>query len=723
MPPGALTNEQMIQKSQQTPATSPTISTQPTSSAPPLGALTQQQMTQAQSGTTPATPQAGTPDIFAAAGSILKGIVGQATNVAATAPQLGTAVGSGLSMMLGKGPIADPYSQPMTGPIGNALNTVGISSNNVTPITNHLGVLAPQGFLQKAGDFASLTAQALSGGDMSALKLAGLGAISQGGQSVAQGNTIGQDLANTIFGLLFAGGLGAIGGIAKFGAEAEQIKTGVVGKIANDIAGMDPQILKDYAEGTIAHSQSSANPPPDILAEAAHNARAHILLDQIIPDLGQAVGDAKKAARTVPISVADDTGKVISSGVDAATQVISDIDSKVQSMTDHMFGSVQGNELDLNPTKGESILPVPGTYRDLKPGDLNKLNQLQGYVTAIAHNPTAGFAQDMSNNIKALLPKDYYQRALINATTPVEGAIAYAAGAIKRVVAPGAPELVAANEAFSNAKDLVAQVGTEAGKNLNSASLAERRLMSGDKWNYPYLKQLSDITQPYIKPSDIAANPALRGNLVQHATASNWAKMVYGNNDTATLLQQAFNKQLRAATGILGWPKQYVQNGIQKALSFAKPDPLEYAISVAKGKPQTMEPIARTIDSYVSSWQGNNVLSSFAKQLQSIGISATNAERAALPLVKMYMFNKLTAPQQFQPPTAVPQVNLPAGVQQPQANAASQGNNRTLSVAQPAQKAINNVTPATSGQQYSSQARQLTDFGMNMQNTKGLSLS
>lgn len=649
------------------------------------------------SNSTPALPSG--PGTLQSVGKFLQPIVNQASSVAEIPTQV-------LANSVGK---PDPFEQGIPHITGPSI-----------PIVDAMNMPSPEGFLRKAGNALSLATLAVSP-ELRGLKLIGTAGLSGLGNSVGEGNPAGQVVKDTIFSTMFGSALALAGHFSGFLGESEKVKTGVVGKVYQQIANTPEDLIKHYVTSTIAHTNDVAKPPPDIIAADALKARANILFDRVIPEAGQAVGEAKKAARTLPIAIQDEAGNIAVSGKEAAQQVIQDIGQKVESMTGHIFGKVRGSELDYVQRSTPAVLPASGSNIELTTSQISKLEKLQGYVEALQDNPTAGFASDMVKNIDQIIGKAW-DNPKSAAKDPVITAAKYARGAINRIISPAAPELAKANEAFSHLQDLAAQIGTEAGKKLQSASLAERRLMSGDKWNYPFLTELSQVTQPFIKAREAASNPILQGDLVQHAIVSDWAKMNYGDATTKTMMRQHFMREVDGATSFLGYPKQWVRSLARGAMGAMSPDPYQYALSVARGNPQSMEPLGRAFDSFVDSLEGKNVVSSFAKQFKGMGLSAKHAEEAALPLVKAFFFKQLTQPQTQ---NQQPQPSIPADVSQqplqPQEQSAAPG--RTLSVAQPTTQAINNVAPATSGQQFSSQARQLSDFGMNMQSSRGLALS
>lgn len=588
----------------------------------------------------------------------------------------------------------------------------------------------PAGFLQKAGQALSLATLAFTPEVGGAKALGLLGAASGAGQSLAQGNTdAGKVLKDTIFGGLFAFGLGTVGNFGNFIKNAEIGKTGVTGYVEKQIANTDPDLLTKYINAAKAHSEDIRVPTPDAIAEKEMENRAQILSTQVIPKAGEAVGAAKKAASKLPITYAPQNGVAVS-GSEGVNSLTDDINTRLQEMTGHQFSSYGEGESSsikisnykegastegLQPIEG-SITKLPGRSVDISPADKKALEKLHANLQLLSEKPTVQTASDVIHNLDAEINWDRPQFG--EGSSPVDGVIRYARGAINKTIAPSSPELATANSIYSGLKDLEGAIGTQAGKNLQSASLFMRRVLSGDKSSdvIPTLDQLDRVVGPYLKGDS--------SNLVQHSILADWAKRTFGDSSTKTLFNQYLTQTATGASSVFGYPRQFMNTAFRDVLGSLAPNPEEYALSVAKGESYSMNPIVRAIDKAIESAQGKPIVGMFAKQLKDLGVTAHNVESAAIQLAKVYLFQKLSAPNNIPlQGNGVPNVTIPGSVQQQQIGPQSAGpsNNRTLSIAAPFQKAINNTGPATSGQQFSSQARQLNDFGMNLKN-RGLSL-
>jgi hypothetical protein len=662
------------------------------------------------------------------------------------------------------------------------------------PVNAPITPATPEGFLQKVGQAGQIASSAFLPEGAGIKTLSALGGANALSQTIASGdNNLGDITKNTLFGTLTGAGLGILGDFGKFFSNAEKAKIGISGtvqaaknltgpivngveeaaspveqavsdlgdtadkspvnapgdpvtpaqapqiasNIANEIAHTDPDLLSHYANTTLEHGENFRVPTPVQIAENAMVKRANIFMKQVLPQAGEAVGDAKTAAANLPISIPSDVGNGIVSGTQAAQQIMDNVTQKVEQMTGHTFGTIASQGFD------EGSVPVVSQMHG-RAVELNSTEekQLQGVYKALDsltnYKSTVGQAVDHITNLRKSLMGALTSGAVVT-DSPVVGAVKYAIGAINDSVRSASPELAEANTQYANLKNLQEAIAQNAGEDLQNANLMMRRVVAGDKSGHviPVLDQLNAVTQPFIKAADAAKDPELQGNLVQHAILAKWATDNFGDESTKTLLQGYTSKE-KEVGGILTYPRRFLGAAGNHVLGAVSPDAAQYAQSLAKGAPQSMEPVARTIDSWVSSSEGKNLVSAFAKQLAAIGITAKNAEeKIAIPLVKTFIINQLNNPQTGlraqMGASSNPAGNLPAGVgplvtppqqQQPQATSSpissTAGNGRTLSVAQPTQQAINNVTPASSGQQYSSQARKLSDFGMNLGTNNGL---
>lgn len=580
------------------------------------------------------------------AGNTINNIERPFVNVASTPMQLAIA---GINKLTGKN-IPDPYvTQGFPGFFGS---TDTIKSSPATSLS---------GLSQKSADVANIALMAAAPEAKGVRALTMLGA----GQGLAQGLGTGETDANnlvkdTIAGGLFGTAVGAGGNFLRWTGGVEQAKTGVVGQVANEVKQADPNLVQQYINTTLDHSGDVRVPTPDALAENAMTNRADILVNKVIPAAGKAVGEAKAAAGNAPIALAQDGTNVPTVGAEAVNTLQDQVNEAMQNMTGHQFAAYGSGEdlgLQINNYKGAStnglsalpgepnIAQLPGRNVELSPAEVKQLSKLSDYFDTLRENPTVQTAADIIQNLDNDIGKWSVPQFGENAgNTPVEGVLRYARGTINQAIRGASPDLAAANDTFSALKDLQANIGVAAGKNLRSASLLMRRVLSGDKSSeaIPVLDQLTKATQEYMPEGDSS-------NLVQHAILADWAKRTFGDTTTSGLLQQSVNHGVRDASSIFGYPRQFVQNMLQNALGALSPDPAEYALSVSRGEPYSMNPVVRGIDELMSNAKDSPVFGDVVKGLKSMGVSAHNIEPAANNLIKTWILQTVTHPANLQP--------------------------------------------------------------------------
>jgi hypothetical protein len=578
--------------------------------------------------------------------------------------------------------------------------------------------VTPAGFLQKAGQAGEIASTAYMP-EKGLLKWGLTGGANALSQDVASGST-DHLLRDTIFGTLAGAGTSLLGDFGKFIGSSERAKTGIEGtveksltdassdvpkqtpveaatsdlgdtadktpggeapgdpispekapqiasNIANEIAHTSPELLNHYVNTTLEHADNIRVPTPVQIAENAMVKRAHIFMDQVLPKAGEAVGAAKDAARNLPISISTGAGQAALTGADAAHSLFADITQKVEQMTKHTFGSVenQGFEGGRTPV----LAQMHGSAVELNETEHKQLQGVYKAIDGLAnYKPTVGQALDQVTNLRKSLKGALIKGDMVS-NSPVVGAVKYAIGAINDAAKNASPELAAANQHFADLKNLQASIAKESGKDLQSANLMMRRVVAGDKSGHviPVLDQLTAVTDPFIKPSAIAKDPELQGNLVQHAILAKWATQNFGDESTKTLLQGYTSKEKETA-GILAYPKRFIMGLGAHALGAISPKPLEYAQSLAKGEPQSMEPIARAVDKAMASAEGNKIVGGFVTKLRQMGMTAKNLEeKIAVPLARAYYLNKLNNPDtglaaQESNPLAAPSVAVPQDV-------------------------------------------------------------
>ena len=567
-------------------------------------------------------------------------------NVASTPMQLAIA---GINKLTGKN-IPDPYQTQGIPGFPGSDSTIKSSS------ATDLG-----GLSQKAGDVANIALMAAAPEAKGVRALTLLGA----GQGLSQGLGTGETDANslikdTISGGLFGGALGAASNFLRWTGGVEQAKTGVVGQVANEIKQADPSLVQKYINTTLDHANDVRIPTPDAIAEDAMANRANLLVNKVIPAAGKAVGEAKAAAGKLPLTIAQDGAGAPSVGSSAVDSIQDQINEAMQNMTGHQFASYASGEdggLQIMNYKGASangisalpgepnIAALPGRNVELSSSETKQLSKLSDYLSTLRENPTVQTASDVIQNLDNDIGKWSVPQFGENAgNTPVEGVLRYARGTINQAIRGASPELANANDAYSALKDLQANIGVAGGKNLRSASLLMRRVLSGDKSSeaIPVLDQLTQATQGYMPAGDSS-------NLVQHAILADWAKRTFGDTTTSGLLQQSVNHGVRDASSIFDYPRQFVQNILQNAIGALSPDPAEYAMSVAKGHPYSMNPVVRGIDELMNSAKDSPAFGNIVKGLQEMGVKAHNIEPAANNLFKTWLLQTVTHPANLAP--------------------------------------------------------------------------
>lgn len=652
------------------------------------------------------------------ASNIGKGILGAGQGALNLTNQAETALASPLATPVQL--LAKAFGQP--DPYANGIPNLGGNSIPIAPAT-------PAGFLVKAGQVGQVASLAVGGPEMGAVKLLAQGAGLGFSNGLASGETDeGQLVKDGIYGSLWNIGLGLAGKFLGHVGLSEIDKTGVSGQVREAIQGnpalklppMGLSLVNDYIKAAQeAGSKIYGNSPDKLITNAGTN-EINTFLEKVVPDIGQAVGTARKAAGNLPITSVDTNGQVLAQGQAAGQAAFDDIHNVVNEMTGHQFGTIAKSGFEGGSTP--IVTQMPGRQIEISNADTEKLKTLYGQLDLLQSKPTVGVASDILKNLDGMID---WNTAATGHTSPVDGAIQYARGAVNRLIAPASPELSVANAAYSQAMDLKGQIATEAGNNLQNANLFMRRAVSGDMGARvePIFKQLDAATKPYM--------PANTPGLIQHAILADWSKSMFGGDTTKTLLQRAVrnqNSDVDMVTASLGYARNFAKVILNRTLGFLKPDAAEYARAIASGKEYSPHAFDRLLNMSILS-DNSPILKQTIQGLHNVGLTPTNEVEAAKSILRAWTIQKLTQPQNSQTnfTPAMPSAILPSGPQQPVV-AQQQGQpvamGQTRSLAQPAAVAINNTSPATSGQQYSSQARKLTDFGMNMNTgTRGLSLS
>lgn len=612
-----------------------------------------------------------------------------------------TAVSSGLSTL--ETPILSPVAaipqlalkaynaltgskipDPFAGGVPSGLPST-LDGSTPTENTSPIAPATPAGFLQKGGQALQVASTAYMP-EKGIGKWALTGGANALGQSLANQQDPSSTLNNTIFGTLTGVGMGMLGDFGKFIGTSEKAKIGIEGtvqktetpvekvtsdlgdtadktpggqapgdpvspenapqiasNIANEIAHTSPELLNHYVQTTLDHAENMRVPTPVQVAENAMVKRAHIFMTQVLPKAGEAVGAAKDAARDLPISLGTGPGAIV--GHDAAQSIFSDVIQKVEQMTKHTFGSIENSGFEGGRTP--VLAQMHGSAIELNETEQKQLQSVYKALDGLAnYKPTVGQALDQVVNLRKSLRGAIKKGDLVT-DSPVVGAVKYAIGAINDSVRNASPELASVLTNFSDLKNLQKSLAKNAGDDLQSANLMMRRVVAGDKSGHviPILDQLTQVTDPFIKPSMALKDPELQGNLVQHAILGKWATDQFGDESTKTLLQGYTSKE-KEAGGFLTYPRRFAAGVMNHALGAISPKPLEYAQSLGKGEAQSMEPIARTVDKIMASAEGNKLVGGFVTKLRQMGFTAKNLEeKIALPLARAYYMNKLNNPE------------------------------------------------------------------------------
>lgn len=609
----------------------------------------------------------------------------------------------------------DPYaSNPVPGTFGS------IPSSPATPA----------GFAVKAGQVGQLLTSAIAPEEIGALKLGALGAGMGASNALASGvQDPAQVTRDAIWGGLFGTTLGVGGNFLSHLGEQSQLRTGVAGVAQDAISKTDPSLLAQYINAGMNHGEtleSLGSKTPIGIMEDEFDRRANILTDTLIPQAGQKLGEAKAAGASQPIVLRSDTGPV-SAGSQAANSLLDDINSKVMAMTGHGFGLSGDVEEGLPGLTGSgqrstpTVYQLPGREVQLSTKESGQLEDLYGYLQRLVQKPTAGVAADLVTNIDRDIGK-WKDPQFGSSDSPVIGALKYARGAIQRTVKASSPVIEDALNTYSGLMNLKDDIARQAGREGQSAALAMRRVLSGDKNSavVPILNQLDAVTAPF-RGGDTST-------LIQHSVLGKWATDMFGNETTKQLFAKGVAEGNNMASGlssVLGWPKQFATRQLDKLFSSIAPNPADFAISVARGEPYSMNPVTRLLDKELESARAIPIIRGISNTLKSWGVSAHNLEPAAEGLFKVWIMQKLTQPKQPGFPLqtqGVPNAILPPGIPQPNVQASAPSSPLASAQPQSVQQAQQrSLTPPSTGQGMSAALRKggldTIPNGMNLQNT------
>ena len=622
----------------------------------------------------------------------------------------------------------------------------------------------PAGFMQRAGQAAQLPLLAIAPATSGVLKNAALGAGSGVVNALAGGEADPSQIARDgVWGGIFGAGIGATGSFFSHIGQMEKLKTGVSGVTEDAIAKSNPDLVSTYINSAKDHGDTLAslgNNTPVGIMDSKFLSKADIVTNKLLPQAGAAIDAAKAADGAKPLMLTSPTGTIVA-GKDAVNSVMGDINSVMGKMTGRMFGIAKDSGeslpgLSMLPSKSPVMYQVPGSEITLKPGEEDALTNLHGWLQRLQDKPTVGVASDMLKNIKK--EANFTAQQFGKGVTPVEGAMNYAYGAINRAIQGASPALADANKVWGALSEFKNEIGNSAGKEGQSASLLMRRALSGDQATgpggaVPVLNALDAITHPSTNLNDIPSllsdiydrntpgaiagsyvnnleNKGQIDSLLKNAVLGKWATNMFGTTGTKQLFAEGVKEGQQMAQGgasIFGYPKQWVQRQLGHIYSSIGPDAEKYALSVAKGNPQSMNPFARILDSEVADTKNIPLLDGISKELKAWGVSGKNLDKASQAVFKTWLLNRLSQPKPYGFPNGgdngVPSVSLPSSVPQNQPAA------QPISAAASSQNAQNvrSLQPAQTGQAMSAQARKLgvgsMPSGMSLGNPSNMNAS
>lgn len=609
--------------------------------------------------------------------------------------------------------------------------------NGIPNLSGNVPILPGSDVLGKLGQVGQVASNVIAPESAGMIKLGLLGGISGLSQSLAAGNRDpGQVAQDTLSGVGYGSALGIAGNfIGKTGGLLKG-NSGMSPQLETELKNAPSSLINSYADTAINHESDIRTPTAHALAEQAAQARAKILVKQVIPQAGQAVGAAKKAAGDLPISLATDASTPPAIGIDAAHNITANIGQKVEDMTGFGFGTAHDNTEGLPGlpgTQGEStpiVRQLPGSYKELSDADVGRLQKLQGYLDLLKAKPNVGTASDIIHNLEQDINRN--TPTFGAPQTPVNGALKYASHAINDAIRGASPALADANSTYHDLMELKGQITDQAGSDFQNASLMMRRVVSGDKSADAIntLDNLSKVTQPYATGPFFEKNSGAGSNLVTHAMLADWATKNFGGASARTLLNQYTNE----GASMVGYASRIAKTILKEAASHMTPDSREYALAVAKGQPYSLNPLTRLAENVMKSAETKPFIGAVAKYLSAHGINPTNAEGVVDKLVRASIFQALTSPTSQnrlipesslqQLPSSPPQDALqPAGIPAP--NVQSQGpSSRALSsgVNKASSTALKGLTAPTSGQAMSANLRNSLSPGNGLSGS-GLSLS
>ncbi len=486
------------------------------------------------------------------------------------------------------------------------------------------------------------------------LKMAALGGAGAYAQTVGGGgsaNPLDPETQDSIKkGVLFSGILGGLGNVARIVSSTEKAASGMTPAMENELAQTRPSTVGSYINIAASSAKDFHAPTVDDVVVNDITRGANILTNKVIPQAGKAVGEARVAAGDAPVIYLHPADATVppTTGAGAVAAVRDDINNFMQETVGHQFGSYasaadSGLPISNYPEGASAsglngdettIEKIPGRAVDLSPTETNTLEYVGKQLQTLQENPNVQIASDVLRNLDRKI--DWTKPA----DGPVESLVRYARGAINKTIAPAAPALAKANDAFGQLKDIENATRDAAGKDLNHVDLLARRTVYAGQSGkaQSVLDGLYSAVKPYLPPGE--------ESYASKAIVARFAKANFGGLNSKSGFEQGMSSGDIA--GLAGYRSRVIGAALRAGKRVLAPDPAQYAMSVSKGEPYSFVPLAHHIDEYLDSPSAQPWINSFKGSLKAMGISSHNVGQTAKDALRMIMFNNVTQPTEGQ---------------------------------------------------------------------------
>jgi hypothetical protein len=283
--------------------------------------------------------------------------------------------------------------------------------------------------------------------------------------------------------------------------------------------------------------------------------------------------------------------------------------------------------------------------RSIDKGDEKRILDIYDQLKQLNAAPTLHRASDVLRNVDEAVDWKKYDQALRVNRDPLQGLLRMTGAGLNDAVRHTSPLLASANDEFSKLKGVERELSQGAGPTLSRASLLMRRVFSGDKsrQSMQILDNLQKITgRDYVKEAALAK----------------FATDMFGDEHQQTLLRQQLGGAIREGRVLTGstWP--IIGPLVRGGARVLTPDTENYATALTKGHSYTLGPLGEAYDNMLDSAHGKAIIGPIADEMKQLGLSPQNAKTAAEKLLKSYLFNRLTQPQNVvsgQPPVQASQ--------------------------------------------------------------------